>query len=77
MANTIINGKLHKTELTFEPENAAMDIVDFAKLHGVNLHVIDYAEYEGGCEVEVAVLPEVDLGALLNAWDASHEILMD
>lgn len=76
MGNTIINGQLHNTEIVFVRFDAPLEISEFAELHGVVLHELGGTEYEGGYEVEVAVLPEVDLGALLDAWDAAQDILL-
>lgn len=73
---TIINGQVHITELAFVRHDAPMEIDEFAALRGVVLHVLNGAEYSEGYEVEIAVLPHVDLGALLDAWDAAQEILL-
>jgi hypothetical protein len=73
---TIINGQLHITELAFVRFDAPIGIDEFAALRGVVLHVLDGAEYDEGQEVEIAVLPHVDLGALLDAWDAAQDILL-
>lgn len=74
---TIINGQLHITETVFIRFDAPLEIDEFAALHGIVLHVLDGAEYDEGYEATIAVPAHVDLGTLLDAWDAAHDILTD